>query len=205
MKSQYFVAILPSKSIEEKIDEIKKEFSDVYKSFEALKSPVHLTLKEPFTLDPKEEALLLRKLEGLSRIHQPFEQELKDFDRFQKHTIYIKVDKCAEINSLKKNMKRIFKENFFNVQQDQMPFNPYYTIAYKDIPEKTFDLAWGDYQQKTFEASFTCTHFTLLKHTGITWMNVRDFKLKGLPQQTLFDDVNMFNAKEKTENMVLKY
>lgn len=189
MKSLYFVAILPPKNIEERIDEIKKEFSDVYKSFEALKSPVHLTLKEPFTLDIKDEALLLRKLEGLSFVHQPFQQELKDFDKHQKHTIHIKANKCAEIVSLKKNIKRIFKEYFFNVQQDQMPFNPHYTIAYRDVPEKTFELAWEDYQQKTFEADFTCTHFTLLKHTGVKWINMRDFKLRGLPQQTLFDNL----------------
>lgn len=189
MKSLYFVAILPPKSIEERIDELKKEFSDVYKSFEALKSPVHLTLKEPFTLDTKDEALLLRKLEGLSFVHQPFQQELKDFDKHQKHTIHIKANKCAEIASIKRNIKRIFREYFFNVQQDQMPFNPHYTIAYRDVPEKSFELAWEDYQQKTFEADFTCTHFTLLKHTGVKWINMRDFKLRGLPQQTLFDNL----------------
>jgi hypothetical protein len=40
---------------------VRKEFYDAYKSYEALKPTVHLTLKEPFTLDPKDEALLLRK------------------------------------------------------------------------------------------------------------------------------------------------
>ena len=204
MKSLYFVAILPPKSIDERIDEIRKEFSDAYKSFEALEPPVHLTLKEPFTLDPKDEALLLRKLEGLSLIHQPFYQELENFDRFQKHTIYIKASKCVEITTLKKNMKKIFKEYFFNVQQDQMPFNPHYTIAYRDIPEKTFDLAWEDYQQKTFEANFTCTHFTLLKHTGVKWISMQNFKLKAHPQQTLFDDLISNFYLEKVKNLVLK-
>lgn len=196
MKSLYFVAILPPKSIEERIDSVRKEFSDTYKSYEALKPPVHLTLKEPFTLDPKDEALLLRKLDSLSFIHQPFEQELKDFDRFQKHTIYIKANKCAEINSLKKNMKKVFKDYFFNVQQDQMPFNPHYTIAYRDIPEKMFDLAWEDYQQKTFEANFTCHHFTLLKHNGTRWVPKQDFKLRAQPQQTLFDNLLLNNQYE---------
>lgn len=204
MKSLYFVAILPPKSIEEKIDSLRKEFSDTYKSYEALKSPIHLTLKEPFTLDIKDEALLIRKLDGLSFIHQPFEQELKDFDRYQKYTIYIKANKCAEINSIKKNMKKVFKDYFFNVQQDQMPFNPHYTIVYRDIPEKTFDLAWEDYQQKTFEANFTCTHFTLLKHNGTRWVTKQDFKLRAQPQQTLFDNLIVQLPKNQSKTLALK-
>jgi len=138
----------------------------------------------------------------LSYIHQPYQQELKDFDRYQKYSIYIKANKCAEVASLKKNIKKVFKDYFFNVQQDQMPFNPHYSIAYRDIPEKTFDLAWEDYQQKTFEADFNCTHFTLLKYTGIKWIIMQDFKLRGLPQQTLFDDIITLTSEEKYKTLV---
>lgn len=204
MKSLYFAAILPPKGIEEKINSVKKEFSNVYKSFEALKSPAYLTLKEPFMLGPKDETLLLRKLDGLSFVHQPFQQELKDFDHFQKYSIYIKTNKCVEITSLKKNMKRVFKEYFLDIQQDQMPFNPHYGIAYKDIPEKNFALAWENYQQKTFEADFKCTQFSLLKHAGGKWVNMQDFKLRGLPQQTLFDDLDALSPEEKSKVLVLK-
>ncbi|WP_169303407.1 2'-5' RNA ligase family protein [Pedobacter cryophilus] len=204
MKSLYFIAILPPKATDERIDLIRKEFSNQYKSYEALKPPVHLTLKEPFTLDKKDEALLLRKLEGLSFIHQPFHQELKDFNRFQKHSIYIKANKCEEIINLKKNIKKLFRAYFFNVQQDQMPFNPHYTIAYRDIPEKEFDLAWEEYQHKTFEAHFTCTHFTLLKHTGIKWITVQDYKLRGCPIQTLFDHLTSFQLEKALQQLIVK-
>jgi hypothetical protein len=60
-----------------------------------------------------------------------------------------------------------------------------------------FDLAWEDYQQKTFEANFTCHHFTLLKHNGTRWVPKQDFKLRVQPQQTLFDNLLLNNQYEK--------
>ena len=105
--------------------------------------------------------------------------------------------------SLKKNIKKLFRAYFYNVQQDQMPFNPHYTIAYRDISEKEFDLAWEEYQQKTFEANFTCTYFTLLKHTGIKWITVQDYKLRGCPTPTLFDHLISFRPEKVLQQLII--
>src|SRR6478672_10545480 len=88
MKSLYLIATVPPKHIEEEIDTFRKQFSVKYKCYAALKPPVHLTLREPFELELRDEAKLFRTLKGLSLRNQPFMQSLQSFDKFYKNVIY---------------------------------------------------------------------------------------------------------------------
>lgn len=196
MKGLYFVAIVPPKEIADRIHQIRLAFAEKFHSEEALKPPVHLTLKEPFTMDVKEEIILRRKLSFIATQHQPFQHRLNNFGRFQKHTIFIQAEKHPFLAALKSSIKKMFRANFYHVQQDQMPFNPHYTIAYRDISEKIFEKAFAEYEHKKFFAELICNEFTLFKHDGKQWQNIEDFKLCGVPELTLFDYISEQNSLE---------
>nr|MBC7613216.1 2'-5' RNA ligase family protein [Pseudopedobacter sp.] len=200
MKGLYFIAIVPPKEVAERIHQIRLEFAEKYHSEEALKPPVHLTLKEPFKMDVKDELILKRKLSFIATQHQHFKHILKDFDRFQKHTIYINAEKHPLLLGLKKGIKKTFRTNFYHVEQDQMPFNPHYTIAYRNIGEHIFEMAFADYESKNFYAEFECDEFILFKHNGKQWHNIEAFKLCGMPEITLFDQL----VPEKEQKQLIK-
>jgi 2'-5' RNA ligase len=189
MKALYFIAILPPKEVAESIHEVRLDFALKYKSEEALKPPVHLTLKEPFTMDVKEELILKRKLNFIATQNQPFLQKLKGFGRYQKHAIYIKSDEDNYLTELKKGIQKLFKSVFYYVQQDQMPFSPHYSIAYRDVGSRAFDQAFAYYENQVFLAQFNCTQFCLLKYDGKKWHNIQTYGLSGAPNMTLFDMV----------------
>ncbi|MEO5911459.1 MAG: 2'-5' RNA ligase family protein [Pelobium sp.] len=197
MKGLYFIAIVPPKPVDERIHQIRMEFAEKYHSEEALKPPVHLTLKEPFTMDTKEELVLKRKLSFIATQCQQFEHILKGFGRFQKHTIFIAAEKHKFLAGLKNALKKMFRTSFYYVQQDQMPFNPHYTIAYRDIDDKYFEIAFAEYQDKNFYEKFICNKFILFKHDGKQWHNIEEFKLSGMPVITLFDNNYLSPEKEQ--------
>ncbi len=189
MKVLYFIAIVPPKSVAERIHQIRMDFAEKYQSEEALKPPVHLTLKEPFMMDPREEIILKRKLSFIATQHQVFEHILQNFGRYQKHAIFIEAEKHPFLMGLKQAIKKMFKATFYYLQQDQMPFIPHYTIAYCDITAKLFETAYLEYEPKTFFEEFICKEFILFKHDGKQWHNVEEFKLSGMPKITLFDEM----------------
>jgi 2'-5' RNA ligase len=190
MKGLYFIAILPPKEVAERIHEVRLDFAKKYISEEALKPPVHLTLKEPFTMDIKEELILKRKLNFIATQQKPFAQKLDGFGRYQKHAIYIKADDDEHLTELKKAIKKLFRSVFYYVQQDQMPFNPHYSIAYSDVGSGLFDKAFAHYENQEFFAEFNCTQFCLLKYDGKQWHNIQTYGLSGVPKLTLFDSLS---------------
>ena len=189
MKELYFIAIVPPKPIAKSIQKLRMAFAEKYHSEEALKSPVHLTLKEPFMMDPREEIVLKRKLSSIATQHQGFEHVLQNFGRYQKHAIFIEAEKHPYLVGLKQAIKKMFKTAFYYVQQDQMPFNPHYTIAYCDIAAKYFETAFAEYENMVFLEHFICKEYILFKHNGKQWDNIEEFKLSGMPKITLFDEL----------------
>lgn len=203
MKGLYFIAIVPPREIAERIHEIRKDFAKKYQSEAALKPPVHLTLKEPFLMEPKDELILKRKLNFIASQTQPFHHVLKNFDRFQEHTIFIKAELHPFLKQLKTHIKKLFKTTFYYLQQDQMPFNPHYTIAYRDIPTGQFQKAFSAFEHKTFFAEFTCNQFVLMKHDGMKWQNLEKYRLTAMPQVTLFDNLeDEYYQKPKTPVLI---
>lgn len=200
MRNLYLIATVPPEDISEEIDNIRKEFSRNYKCYAALKPPVHLTLREPFKLEIQEEAKLLRTLKGLSLRNQPFTQTLQNFDKFHKDVIYIKVEKVPLLNQLKIDIKNLIKTHFPLTEKEKHTFKPHITIAYKDIPKDSFDIAFGEYQKITYSKQFVCNHFVLFKHDGKQWNKFADYKLEGLPQQTLFDNLTSWNSEKLAQN-----
>ena len=186
--SLYLTAILPPKDLSEQIDDIRKELSDRYKIFAALKPPVHITLFRPVNIDESIEDNLVKLLKPVGLKHNPFEQELLNFDSFNIQTLFIAAVKNPFLKNLQKDIAAVFNKNKIDVREvkGNTTFHPHITIAYRDIPPETFPLIWDDLKNRKFKRTFSIDRFTLLKHNGKRWEIFQEFPLQKQEDLLLF-------------------
>ena len=179
MKSLYLTAILPPDDITTQIDEIRKECAATFNAKAALKPPVHITLFRPLKLDEERENELLTLLESVKQAHEPFEIELKDFDIFRRHVLYINVVKNEALGHLAHHIRDEYLEHSFAAAEasDQKEFHPHITIAFRDISPAIFPKLWAAYKDRIYTSKFRVEKFTLLKHDSAKWLPYRTYSL----------------------------
>jgi len=179
-KNRYFIGIIPSSPIFEQALEFKKYFKDHFQSKAALNSPPHITLHMPFEWRSSKEDALIDSLQKLSDTLSPVSVLLKNFGSFQPRTIFIQAEASAELVELQRLIRQFCKKelNLFNADYKDLPFHPHLTIAFRDLKKPNFVKAWGEYENKLFDAEFVADRICLLKHDGEMWVSFREFLLK---------------------------
>lgn len=176
MKSLYLIAILPPPAVAQRIDDIRKECSERYQVFKALKPPVHITLYKPLWISDDREALLIESMRSVGMINKNFDLQVENFSRFDKRVLYLKALANPEVVSLQHQIAATFLEQGFDkdAKTDQH-YHPHFTLAYRDITPEKFDTMWKEYQDRQFREHFTVDHFSILKHDGKKWQVLEDF------------------------------
>jgi len=177
--AKYFLAIVPPTQIFNEIETLKKEISEKHHIKGALLSPAHITLHMPFEFDENKEQKLIKCLSEFS-FDSYFDIKLKNFDCFAPRVIFVNVLKSEELSDLQKKLTKQVKQNLqiFNQLDDMRGFHPHITIAYRDLKKTVFHQIWDDYQNKSFEKTFTCQSFWLLKKEDKYWQQYQEFELK---------------------------
>ncbi len=174
MKHNYLIAILPPAKLSLQIDDIRKECSNKFKVFKALRPPVHITLLFLQNLDDAFEPQIINSLEA-ARNFKPFTQELKDYDAFiSNEVVFIKALLNKEITNLYRNIKKIVGAA---AKDPRSQISPHITIAYRDVKDKFHDI-YSYYKNERFEDSFQVNHFTLLKHDRLKWNIIKEYKAR---------------------------
>ena len=178
--SLYLTAILPPHQLSEEIDDIRKELSERYKIYAALKPPVHITLYRPVNVKESYESTLIKLLKPVCANHNPFKQDLLNFDSFNIQTLFIGTVKNPLLSALQKDISSVFNKNKIDPREvkGNTTFHPHITIAYRDIPPEIFPEIWNELKNRKFKRSFPIQHFTLLKHNGKQWEALSEFPLK---------------------------
>lgn len=180
MKQRYLIAILPPKGLSIAIDQIRRECSQTFQIYKALRPPVHLTLRFIGSLEESYEAQLISSLNG-ARNFKPFIQELENFSGFQNaRAVYIAGTKNKQIDRLYQQIK-VLTKSYGKDLHDSL--TPHLTIAYRDVNEAKYQEILDYYQSKTFHAMFEVNHFSLLKHDGSTWNVLRHYHCQSGPEQ----------------------
>ncbi|MFD2164377.1 2'-5' RNA ligase family protein [Paradesertivirga mongoliensis] len=175
----YLTAILPPAELSEQIDDIRKELSERYNIYAALKPPVHITLYRPLNIEQSNESTLIKLLRPVGFNHRPFTQELLNFDCFNIQTLFITVVKNPLLSALQKDVAAVFNKNKIDPKEvkGNTSFHPHVTIAYRDIPPEIFPEIWDELKNRKFKRSFPVDHYSLLKHDGKKWQVFKDFAL----------------------------
>ncbi len=159
--NEYLIVLKPNQDTCDKINSVKKDFSEKYKT-----SFFHSTgqiLMVKFIQREMIEERLLNHLKNISNSYKPFLVKLKDYGSFPSHTIFINIESQLQIRNLVTQLKSaqplltLDKENKAHFLDDF-----YISIATKLLPWQ-YEKAWLEYNQAHFVASFIADGFTLQK------------------------------------------
>jgi 2'-5' RNA ligase len=167
---KYFIAIVPPEPLLGDINLLKKEVSEKYNNKSALRSPPHITLHLPFEWKSEKEEKLVETLRQFKFGHH-LEIALNGFSCFEPKVVFIDVEKNELLDRFQKNLVTHIKEHLhiFNQANDTRAYHPHITIAFRDLRKADFFAMMEEYKHKQYAASFNCSSFCLLEHTGKIW------------------------------------
>jgi len=159
---EYLLMITPSYGTAKSMIEIKQIFSNDFGCRFAANLHPHITMVnfiQPFTAEPKVFQWFKNHASYVNAIHV----DLKDFGKFDSHTIYVKINDHKEIVELVNNIRRNFaaKLNVANLKPIFVS-HPHLTIA-RGMTSDQFNIAWNAWEKKTYNESFTATNMVLIK------------------------------------------
>lgn len=170
--SLYFVAIIPPQQVCDAIIPVKLDFKERFNSRHALRLVPHITLKAPFS--SPEHHTVTDWFSNIPAGVSPFAQELKNFNCFankRNPVIFIEPVLNEALKQLQRNIVLDFKKHFPAVPapQNEVSFHPHMTVGYRDLSYENFGMAWNEYREKKFEATFMVENFCLLQHNRKQW------------------------------------
>ena len=176
IQQKYFIAIIPPQPILSTIENLKNTISETYQIKGALRSPAHITLHMPFTWQEENEQQLIDSLQ-LFRFKDELTIHLDSFSFFQPRVVFINIEADESLRELQKKLVNHVKINLqlFNQADDLRGFHPHVTIAFRDLKKPVFYKLWEEFKDKTFNETFTCQSFFLLKHINQRWEPFKEF------------------------------
>lgn len=167
--SMYYIAILAPGDINEKLLEWKKFMRDHFNCKAALKSPAHITLIIPFWMEGDDQPALENALKTYCDTQRKFDILLSNFNSFKPRVIYVDVMRSGQLAQLRNDLEAFLAKRKFPVKKSNNEFHPHITIATRDLRKKDFAEAWKHFENKQYEAYFTATGLTIMKHSGTAW------------------------------------
>jgi len=160
--SEYLLVLDPHEYLREKINQVKKDFSEKYNAPTTISSKPYIILAN-FVQFEIREAPLLNRLKSITMCHSPFKVVLKDYGSFPSHTIYINIESKQQVKNLVTELKPAQQLMALN-KDNKAHFidNPYLTIARKLLPWQ-YEKGWLNYSNSYFTGSFIAEEMLLLK------------------------------------------
>lgn len=184
--NEYLLVLNPHEDLRNKIMQVKKHFFDTYKAASAVYSKPHITLVNFVQYQMMEERLVNR-LKIIAMGYHPIKVELKDYESFPAHTIYINVTSKQPIQNLIKQVRSEAQQLMHLNKEHRAHFimEPFVTIARKLQPWQ-FEKGWLEYSNKQFTGRFIADAMLLLKRPvgQIKYEIVQRFEFKNLPVTT---------------------
>ncbi len=178
--SIYFIVLRPPTRLENEIRSFQNEFALNYHSSRQLNVPVHITLIAPFQIEEDKEPELQKALQKFASAEHPFTIQLMNFSCFDKRVIYQSVLESIELMKLQTALSKWTNEKgFTSPVHGYSKFRPHITLANRDLDKNNFELAWSDFKERKFTASFTAREICLYKHDGKIWQLAGTFELNG--------------------------
>jgi 2'-5' RNA ligase len=177
---EYLVVIQPSDDLCEKINTVKRTFSEKYEIPVYSYSNPNITLVR-FSQYEMMEDRIIRSLRSLIAVNLPFKIELADFESLPTHTIFIKVLNSPHLANLVKELKQVQK--LIKPDKDHKPHfitEPYIRVASSLLPWQ-YEKGWLEYSHVPFTGQFITDQVLLLKKNSVgkKYKVVEKFRLSG--------------------------
>jgi 2'-5' RNA ligase len=183
--NDYLLVLTPHEELRNRIQQVKKEFSEKYDCAQALWGKTHLLLAR-FTQYEMMEERVLNRLRAVGMGFRPFKAELKDFGSYPTHTLFINLITREPVRELVREIResqRILRPD--NEHKPWFPDDPQLTIAGKLLPWQ-YEKGWLEYSHRHFTGRFLADSMLLLKRRpGMkSWQIVERLAFQNLPVAT---------------------
>jgi len=185
--NEYLLVLNPHEELRNKIMNIKQHFAETYKAEAAVYLKPHLMLANFVQYQMMEERLLNR-LKIIAMGYHPIKIELKDYNRFPAHSIYINVTSKLPIQNLVKQVRSEAQQLMHLNKETKAHFmlEPNVIIARKLQPWQ-FEKGWLEYSHKQFTGRFIADGMLLLKRSvgQMKYEILKRFEFENLPVTTM--------------------
>jgi 2'-5' RNA ligase len=175
----YFIALVPHNSLSDEIRKVKEQMRDQFGAGHALKSPAHITLQRPFKRNPSEEGKMCSTLRSFALKEKPFTLNLSGYGAFVPRVIFIKIVDPDPVRFMHRRLRDILVAGLdFGRDEIMNDVQPHITVATRDLNREAFAEAWPLFMEEEFTGQFEVNSIFLLKHNGIDWDILREFKFR---------------------------
>lgn len=180
--AEYLLVLTPREDLWQNIMNIKTDFANKYNHPMASYTKPHLTLLK-FYQPEINEARIVKKFENICAKQPSIKIELKNFETFPSHTIFINVTSKVPVLHLVTALKEA--QPLLKYDANFKPFfitEPHITIARQLVPWQ-HEKAWLEYSHASFTGRFIASKMTLLKRRvgNKAYQTVKDFSFQNLP------------------------
>lgn len=175
--NRYFIAAIPPVYLANYITGVKQSIAEKYDSKAALNQPPHITVVPPFELDESKEESLYQLVENYLKNTYPFLLTLENYGSFPPKVIFIDVVPNHQLNELANNLSKVLQEQEI-VKPSNYSYHPHVTVAFKDLTEENYKLAWEEYKDKNVYFNWDLNQISLLKYVDKQWLVVKDVYFK---------------------------
>jgi len=182
----YMLVLSPHEELRNKINMVKKNFAEEFKTNHALHDRPHIMIAS-FTQYGQAEEKIINRLKAIAMGYHTCKIELKDFASFPSHTIYINVTSKIPIQDLSKTIRREAQAlmKLDNEHKPYFPNEPYIGIGRKLQPWQ-YEKGWNEFSHKHFTGRFIADGMLLLKRQvgEKPFQIVQRFDFENLPVTT---------------------
>ncbi len=188
---EYLLVLNPHEELRNKIMQVKNDFYEKYKAENARWGKPHIALVNFLQYEMMEERIINR-LNIVAMGYHPVKIELKDFDSFPSHSIFINITSKLPVQTLVKTI-RTETQRLMKFDEDNKPhfiMEPQLTIARKLKPWQ-YEQGWLEYSHKHFTGRFIADGMLLLKRPvgELKYQIARRFEFQNLPVATKQGDL----------------
>ncbi len=188
---EYLLVLNPHEELRNKIMAVKKEFYEKYQAETARWGKPHITLITFIQYEMMEDRIV-NHLKTIAMGFHPVKIELKDYDSFPSHTIYINITSKVAVQSLVKQI-RTETQRLMKLNDDNKPhfiLEPHLTIARKLLPWQ-YEKSWLEYSHRHFTGRFIADAMLLLKRPvgELKYEIAKRFEFENLPVNTKQGDL----------------
>lgn len=161
---EYLLVLNPNAGVNEKILQVKEEFSKKYKILSARHSHAHIILVN-FLQYEMRETRLINCLNTIAMGYRPFTISLKGYESFPNHTLFINIESKQQVRNLIKELAP--GRRLMTLNKEKKPHfmdDPHVTVARNLLPWQ-YEQSWNEYRRKHFTAHFIAESMVLLRRS----------------------------------------
>ncbi len=168
-QSLWFLAILPSPDVADRVRAVQQEIADRFGPRKILRIPVHVTLEAPFRLNEEDAARMTEHLRTLSAGQPSFSLELRNFGTFRHSVVFLEVVPNLALLELHEHTSALLRDEhaYIKARSWQQGYTPHVTVANRDVTPAAHRAIWSEFNTRKFYAKFDVNEIHLLRHVQV--------------------------------------